>query len=88
MSDFVLSGHIVDLILAVLVAELLTAAFWRRRGDVRARIATLGIAALPGAFLLLALRAALNGAGWAWIALWLAASFPAHLLDLWRRPHA
>jgi hypothetical protein len=40
---------------------------------------------LPGALLLLALRAALTGQAWPWIALALAASFPAHLADLARR---
>ena len=37
---------------------------------------------LPGALMILALRAALTGAGWPWIALALACSFPAHLADL------
>jgi hypothetical protein len=40
------------------------------------------IAVLPGAFLVLALRAALTGAAWPWIALPLALAFPAHLADL------
>jgi hypothetical protein len=40
---------------------------------------------LPGALMLLALRAALLGLCWPWIALALAASFPAHLADLRRR---
>jgi hypothetical protein len=35
--------------------------------------------------MLLALRAALTGLAWPWIALALAASFPAHLADLARR---
>jgi DNA-binding transcriptional LysR family regulator len=86
MSDFILSGHVVDLVLAVLAAEVLLLAAWRRHGAPRGRIVTLIAAALPGAFLMLALRAALAGAGWVWIALWLAASFPAHLVDLRRRP--
>lgn len=37
---------------------------------------------LPGAMMMLALRAALIGAGWRWIALSLALAFPAHLADL------
>lgn len=40
---------------------------------------------LPGALMLLALRAALTGVTWPWIALALAASFPAHLADVLRR---
>jgi len=40
---------------------------------------------LPGALMLLALRAAVTGLAWPWIALALAASFPPHLADLARR---
>ena len=39
----------------------------------------------PGALLLLALRAALTGLDWPWIALPLLLSFPVHLADLIRR---
>jgi len=39
----------------------------------------------PGALMIVALRLALTGAAWPWIALALAASFPAHLADLNRR---
>lgn len=38
----------------------------------------------PGALMLLALRAALTGLDWRWIALPLLASFPVHLADLAR----
>lgn len=41
----------------------------------------------PGALMILALRLALTDAAWPWIALALAASFPAHLADL-SRGHA
>ena len=37
---------------------------------------------LPGALMILALRGALTGAEWHWIALPLLLSFPAHLADL------
>lgn len=57
-----------------------------RRGGWRARDAALRL--LPGALMMLALRAALTGATWPWIALPLAASFPLHLADLARRPGA
>lgn len=39
---------------------------------------------LPGALMMVALRLALTDATWPWIALALAASFPAHLADLSR----
>ena len=40
----------------------------------------------PGALMLVALRAALTGNDWRWIALPLILSFPVHLADLARRP--
>ena len=58
---------------------VLTRARGWRGGDAALRL-------LPGAMMLLALRAALTGMAWPWIALALAASFPVHLADLARRP--
>ncbi|WP_188446278.1 hypothetical protein [Sphingomonas psychrolutea] len=74
-------GHAVDLILGVMLLEwlLLTRGRGWRKGDAALRL-------LPGALMVLALRAALTGAGWWWIALALAASFPVHLADIARRP--
>ena len=73
-------GHAVDLILAVLLLEwtVLTRRFGWTEWDATLRL-------LPGALMLLALRAALAGLAWPWIALALAASFPPHLADLARR---
>lgn len=74
-------GHVADVVLAVIGVEmiwLVTAAGWR------VVQATLRLA--PGTFLLLALRAALTGSDWRWIALPLALSFPVHLADLTLRP--
>jgi hypothetical protein len=80
MEWLIRSGHAVDLILLVMLAE----AAWLRLGR---RIAPLDIALalLPGALILLAARAALTGADWPMIALPLALSFPVHLADLRRR---
>ena len=83
MSELFASGRIVDLILGLVAVEALAlVALGRRRG-----IAGLDVAAalLPGVALMLALRAALTGAWWAWVAAWLAASLVAHLADLARR---
>ncbi len=77
MSALFASGHAVDLVLAVLLLEAIVLI-------VRGR-ATMLIALLPGVFILLGLRAALTQAGWPWVAAALAASFPAHLADLYRR---
>ena len=78
------SGRVVDLILVVMVVE---AAWLMTRPGFRSAAARLDIlvALAPGALILLALRAAMTGADWRWIALALAASFPAHMLDLQRR---
>ena len=81
MSELFASGHAIDLVLGFLVLEVMVLGIWRRSAA-----ATVVIAALPGACLLLALRAALTGANWSWVALWVALSLPAHLADLgWRR---
>ncbi len=85
MNALFASGRVVDIILAVLALEVLALALWRRSRR-EPGIANLLVAALPGICLLLALRSALDNAGWGMIALFLALSFPAHLLDLWRRP--
>ncbi|MHA6720405.1 hypothetical protein ACX40Y_13255 [Sphingomonas sp. RS6] len=79
MAAWFASGHAVDLVLAVIAAELcwLVAARGWRLGDALLRL-------LPGALMLVALRAALVGAAWPWIALALALSFPIHLADLSR----
>jgi hypothetical protein len=73
------SGHAVDIVLAVIVIELgwlVTAGRWHA-ADAVLRLA-------PGACMLVALRAALGGLEWYWIALPLLMSFPVHLADLAR----
>jgi hypothetical protein len=85
MSDLIASGRIVDVILALVAIEFAVLVAYRR-------ITLRGIAALDmvfnllaGACLLMALRSALSGSGWAWIAAWLFAALVAHLADLARR---
>ncbi len=77
IADFFASGHAADLVLAVLALE----AAWLRlaKGWGFARI--LGLIG-PAVFIVLALRAALVGAGWEWVAVLLALSLPPHLMDL------
>lgn len=72
------SGHAVDIVLAVIFVELI----WliARGADAAGIILRLG----PGALMLLALRAALTGLDWRWIAVPLLLSFPVHLADLAR----
>lgn len=86
MSGFFSSGHVVDLILIVMAAEaawLLTRK--ARFGRDRMSAVEVALAFLPGVCLLIALRVALTGGGWPWVAMALTASFPFHLLDLARR---
>jgi hypothetical protein len=74
------SGHAVDIVLAVLAVEfgwLTSRRHWTA--------ANAAFRLLPGALMLVALRLALTGADWPWIALALALSFPVHLADLRRR---
>lgn len=75
MAELFLTGRIVDLILGVMVIEAIIIG---RRADIVAML-------LPGACLLLALRAALVGADWTLIALLLAGSFLAHIVYVLRR---
>ncbi len=79
VDRFFASGHAVDLVLAVLAVEAVILIVRKHR------VLPVVLALLPGALMMLALRAALTGAGWHWVALWLALSWPVHLADLrWR----
>ena len=85
MAALFANGHAVDLILLVVVVEAACAVIWHRHtGRGLSPAATFSLL-LPGVCLLVALRGALVGAGWRWIAACLLASFAAHLHDLARR---
>ena len=71
------SGHAIDIVLAVIAVEalwLITRARWRVHRAL--------LCLVPGALMLLALRAALTGLDWRWIAALLLLSFPVNLADL------
>ena len=73
------SGHAVDAVLAFMVLE----GSWlvmRRRAPL-----TVFFMLMPGALMLIALRAALIGLPWYWIAIPLTVSLPLHLADLRHR---
>jgi hypothetical protein len=79
MEQIFASGRIVDVILLLMLAEYAALRLYLGNG-----VRALGLAGylLSGAFLLMALRVALAGGGWIWIAAFLAAAFVVHLIDL------
>lgn len=85
LKTFFTSGHAVDLVLIVILAEFIFLTIRRKRFRTRISAIDRVLALAPGVCLLLALRAALTGAGWPWVAVFLAVSFPFHLADLVRR---
>jgi hypothetical protein len=85
MRELIVSGRLVDLILVLVALEFVVLVLHHRatqRGiasfDLLANLAS-------GVCLLLALRAALSGASWIWIAVALGVSLLGHMLDLSRR---
>ncbi|CAN5844656.1 hypothetical protein BH11PSE3_BH11PSE3_11450 [soil metagenome] len=85
MTNFFADGTAVDLILLLMLVEALVLVVYHRRTGRGIAAGDLVGLLLAGAFLLLALRAALTGSSWTSIALWLVASLAAHLADLVRR---
>ena len=71
------SGIAADIILVVIAVE----ALWLRLRE-RWLLIAIMCRVMPGAMMMLALRAALTGQGWMWIAVPLTLSFPFHLADL------
>jgi hypothetical protein len=85
MASLFATGHVVDLVLALTAIEaILVVAYHGRTGRGVAPAEFLGNL-LSGVWLMLALRCALVGAWWGWIALCLVGSLVAHLADLRRR---
>lgn len=84
MSEFFTSGRAIDVALLVVAVEVTLLLAMKGKGRWLAPLDLLG-QLLAGALLLLAVRCALTGASYLWTAGLLAASFPAHLFDLFRR---
>lgn len=82
MEALFADGRIADLVLAVMAVEFAALAFVRRRRDAAASLAPLAWTFASGASLVVALRFALTGAPWTWIACALVAALAAHLGDL------
>lgn len=85
MEELFSSGRVVDLALVLMALEVLAIGVLRRSAAAARDVAA---AVIPGALVLLALRAALVGAPWTSVAAWLTASLVAHAYDLRRRLRA
>ena len=82
---FFTSGRVVDVALVCLAAEAIAFAISHRIGPRDSDLPALLANSLAGALLLLALRAALTGSWWGWIALALTGALLAHALELQQR---
>ena len=85
MSELFASGRVVDLVLLVLLLEASGLTLYHRRTGRGIALGDLAGTVLAGASLLLALRAALTGSAWPWIAGFLMLALVAHLFDVARR---
>lgn len=79
MEAIFTSGRAVDLVLGFMALEAIILIAMKRRA------LTVILTILPGAAMMFALRAAITGAGWQWVAIWLTVSLPLHLADLRHR---
>jgi hypothetical protein len=76
------TGRVVDCILAFMLIELSLLTIIRRKRSKGPSLFELIVGLAAGMALLLALRAALAGARWQSVAVWLAVALGAHLWDL------
>jgi hypothetical protein len=84
MQDLFASGLAADLLLAIIALEAVALYALGRRG-IGPGLGAVAPFLAAGAFLVLALRAALVGAAWPYLAVPLALSGAAHAVDLARR---
>lgn len=88
VAELFASGHMVDIILALMVVQGIAIIGLRKLGWAFITPRDYLFTALPGACLLLALRSALVDAHWTLTAGWLLAGLVTHLLELWQRSRA
>jgi len=79
------SGHVADLVVAVIVLEGVGLIWLHRRVGRPGWPWRMVLALIPGAALVMALGAALRGADWMWVGAWLLVSLGVHLTDMWVR---
>lgn len=82
MTELIVSGRLIDLILVLMLAEAALLHVHRRRTGRGLATRDIAVNLVAGASLMLAVRAALVDAAPGWIALFLGISLLAHLADL------
>lgn len=85
MSEFFSGTWPIDAVIALTLVEGFALALYHRRTGRGIAIGEFGANLAAGLCLMLALRGAVSGAGWAWIAPCLLGAGFAHGTDLWRR---
>jgi len=85
MNELIASGRVIDVIIALMLAEAAVLWLYRRRTGRGLAVADIGINLVAGGSLMFAVRAALTDAGSGWIAVCLATALLAHLADLAHR---
>jgi hypothetical protein len=80
MQTYFTSGHAIDVVLAFMAIEALFLMMVLKRPPL-----TVALTILPGAAMMLSLRAAMTGGSWQIVAVWLTVSLPLHLADLRHR---
>jgi len=85
VAELFASGRVVDLMIGFVVLEAILLVVYRRRTSRGPSAVDFLACILPGLMLMLALRAALVGAEWPWIAMYLSGALLGHLADLYRR---
>jgi len=85
MSEWLAGTRVIDLILVAMVVEGIALSLFHRRTGRGVSGAALAWNLAAGAGLLLALRGALSGLQWHWVALALLMALGAHVGDLSRR---
>lgn len=85
MGSLIGSGRLVEAILVLTLFEWCALAIFHRRTGRGVAQSDFAANLLSGMFLLVALREALVGAWWGWVAAGLTGALAAHLVDLGRR---
>ena len=82
MRELFQSGRVVDLIIGLMMIETAALIAYRRFSGRGVAIKAVLTNIAAGGCLLLALRAAMTGAEWTWVAIPVSIALPLHLLDL------